>query len=260
IQLKFHIMKLRENYSRIRVSRNHDSMPFLDHLEELRWRLVKSLISIIIGAIITFFFIDSLIDFLIKPTQNLKFPMDLQVLKVQGMFMIKWGIALVGGIVLAIPVLTFQIWQFVSPGLYMKERRYVAPLIIFTYLSFLIGLTFAYTVIIPFSLDFFTSVGIEEIENNFSINYYFNFITWLMMGSGLIFELPVLVFILSIFGLLTPAFMKHYRRHALVVILVISAFITPPDPVSLILMSIPLMLLYEISIGVSWLVNRSKSD
>ena len=204
--------------------------------------------------------IDSLIDFLIKPTQNLKFPMDLQVLKVQGMFMIKWGIALVGGIVLAIPVLTFQIWQFVSPGLYMKERRYVAPLIIFTYLSFLIGLTFAYTVIIPFSLDFFTSVGIEEIENNFSINYYFNFITWLMMGSGLIFELPVLVFILSIFGLLTPAFMKHYRRHALVVILVISAFITPPDPVSLILMSIPLMLLYEISIGVSWLVNRSKSD
>lgn len=242
------------------MSRNHESMPFLDHLEELRWRLVKSLMSIIVGAIITFFFIDSLIDFLIKPTQNLKFPMDLQVLKVQGMFMIKWGIALIGGIVLAMPVLTFQIWQFISPGLYMKERRYVAPLIIFTYLSFLIGLTFAYTVIIPFSLDFFTSVGIEEIENNFSINYYFNFITWLMMGSGIIFELPVLVFILSVFGLLTPAFMTHYRRHALVVILVISAFITPPDPVSLILMSIPLMLLYEISIGVSWLVNRSKSD
>ena len=242
------------------MSNNHQSMPFLEHLEELRWRLVKSLISVLIGAIITFFFIDSLIEFLIKPTQNLKYPMDLQVLKVQGMFMIKWGIALVGGIVLAIPVLTFQIWQFISPGLYMNERKYVAPLIIFTYLSFLIGLTFAYTVIIPFSLDFFTSVGMDKIENNFSINYYFNFITWLMMGSGLIFELPVLVFILSIFGLLTPAFMSHYRRHALVVILVISAFITPPDPVSLILMSIPLMLLYEISIVVSWLVNRRKSN
>ena len=242
------------------MSKNHQSMPFLDHLEELRWRLVKSLISVLIGAIITFFFIDPLIEFLIRPTKNLEFPMDLQVLKVQGMFMIKWGIALVGGIVLAIPVLTFQIWQFISPGLYMNERKYVAPLIIFTYLSFLIGLTFAYTVIIPFSLDFFTSVGMDKIENNFSINYYFNFITWLMMGSGLIFELPVLVFILSIFGLLTPAFMSHYRRHALVVILVISAFITPPDPVSLILMSIPLMLLYEISIGVSWLVNRRKSN
>jgi len=236
----------------------NSSMPFLDHLEELRWRLVKSLGSVLVGAVITFYFIDSLIDFLIQPTQNLATPMDLQVLKVQGMFMIKWGIALIGGFVLAIPVLTYQIWKFIAPGLYMNERRYVAPLIIFTYLSFLIGLTFAYTVIIPFSLDFFTSVGMEGIQNNFSINYYFNFITWIMIGSGLIFELPVLVFILSVFGLLTPAFMGHYRRHAIVVVLILSAFITPPDPVSLVLMSIPLMLLYELSIGVSWLVNRNK--
>ena len=236
----------------------NSSMPFLDHLEELRWRLVKSLGSVLVGAVITFYFIDSLIDFLIQPTQNLATPMDLQVLKVQGMFMIKWGIALIGGFVLAIPVLTYQIWKFIAPGLYMNERRYVAPLIIFTFLSFLIGLTFAYTVIIPFSLEFFTSVGMEGIQNNFSINYYFNFITWIMIGSGLIFELPVLVFILSVFGLLTPAFMGHYRRHAIVVVLILSAFITPPDPVSLVLMSIPLMLLYELSIGVSWLVNRNK--
>ena len=236
----------------------NSSMPFLDHLEELRWRLVKSLGSVLVGAVITFYFIDSLIDFLIQPTQNLATPMDLQVLKVQGMFMIKWGISLIGGFVLAIPVLTYQIWKFIAPGLYMNERRYVAPLIIFTYLSFLIGLTFAYTVIIPFSLDFFTSVGMEGIQNNFSINYYFNFITWIMIGSGLIFELPVLVFILSVFGLLTPSFMGHYRRHAIVVVLILSAFITPPDPVSLVLMSIPLMLLYELSIGVSWLVNRNK--
>jgi len=236
----------------------NSSMPFLDHLEELRWRLVKSFGSVLVGAVITFYFIDSLIDFLIQPTQNLATPMDLQVLKVQGMFMIKWGIALIGGFVLAIPVLTYQIWKFIAPGLYMNERRYVAPLIIFTYLSFLIGLTFAYTVTIPFSLEFFTSVGMEGIQNNFSINYYFNFITWIMIGSGLIFELPVSVFILSVFGLLTPAFMGHYRRHAIVVVLILSAFITPPDPVSLVLMSIPLMLLYELSIGVSWLVNRNK--
>ena len=242
------------------MSDRHLSMPFLEHLEELRWRLVKSLISVLVGAVLTFFYIDFLIDFLIKPSQNLKYPMDLQVLKVQGMFMIKWGIALIGGVVLAIPFLTYQIWQFISPGLYMKERKYIAPLIIFTYLSFLIGLSFAYTVLIPFSLDFFTSVGMESIQNNFSINYYFNFITWLMIGSGLIFELPVLVFILSVFGLLTPAFMSHYRRHAIVVILILSAFITPPDPISLVLMSIPLMILYEISIGVSWLVNRKKNS
>ena len=225
-------------------------MPFLDHLEELRWRLVKSLGSIFIAA---------LIDLLIRPTQNLSTPMGLQVLKVQGMFMIKWGIALIGGVVLAIPVLTFQLWKFIAPGLYLNEKKYAAPLIIFTYLSFLIGLIFAYTVMIPFSLEFFTSVGMTGIDNNFSINYYFNFITWLMIGSGFIFELPVLVFILSVIGLLTPAFMSHYRRHSAVVILVLSAFITPPDPVSLVLMSIPLLGLYELSIGVSWLVNRKKS-
>ena len=234
-------------------------MPFLDHFEELRWRLVKSLGSILLGAAITFFFIDSLIELLIRPTKNLSTPMDLQVLKVQGMFMIKWGIALIGGLVLAIPVLTFQLWKFIAPGLYLNEKKYVAPLIIFTYLSFLIGLIFAYTVMIPFSLEFFTSVGMTGIDNNFSINYYFNFITWLMIGSGFIFELPVLVFILSVIGLLTPAFMSHYRRHSAVVILVLSAFITPPDPVSLVLMSIPLLGLYELSIGVSWLVNRKKS-
>ena len=234
-------------------------MPFLDHLEELRWRLVKSLGSILLGAAITFFFIDSLIELLIRPTKNLSTPMDLQVLKVQGMFMIKWGIALIGGLVLAIPVLTFQLWKFIAPGLYLNEKKYVAPLIIFTYLSFLIGLIFAYTVMIPFSLEFFTSVGMTGIDNNFSINYYFNFITWLMIGSGFIFELPVLVFILSVIGLSTPAFMSHYRRHSAVVILVLSAFITPPDPVSLVLMSIPLLGLYELSIGVSWLVNRKKS-
>jgi len=233
-------------------------MPFLDHLEELRWRLVKSLGSILLGAAITFFFIDALIDLLIRPTQNLSTPMDLQVLKVQGMFMIKWGIALIGGVVLAIPVLTFQLWKFIAPGLYLNEKKYAAPLIIFTYLSFLIGLIFAYTVMIPFSLEFFTSVGMTGIDNNFSINYYFNFITWLMIGSGFIFELPVLVFILSVIGLLTPEFMSHYRRHSAVVILLLSAFITPPDPVSLVLMSIPLLGLYELSIGVSWLVNRKK--
>jgi len=233
-------------------------MPFLDHLEELRWRLVKSLGSILLGAAITFFFIDALIDLLIRPTQNLSTPMDLQVLKVQGMFMIKWGIALIGGVVFSIPVLTFQLWKFIAPGLYLNEKKYAAPLIIFTYLSFLIGLIFAYTVMIPFSLEFFTSVGMTGIDNNFSINYYFNFITWLMIGSGFIFELPVLVFVLSVIGLLTPAFMSHYRRHSAVVILLLSAFITPPDPVSLVLMSIPLLGLYELSIGVSWLVNRKK--
>lgn len=242
------------------MAEDSSAMPFLDHLEELRWRLVRSIVAILIGAIITFLFIDEIIAILIYPTESVEGFMQLQVLTVQGMFMIKWGLALVGGIILAIPVLTYQIWRFVAPGLYQQERRFAAPLIIFTFLAFLCGVAFAYFVIIPFSIQFFTGMGYEFVQNNFSINYYFSFITWLMLGAGAIFELPVLVFILSSFGLLTPRFLRKYRRHSLVVILILSAIITPPDPISLVIMSIPLWALYEFSIGVSWLVHRRKKN
>jgi sec-independent protein translocase protein TatC len=172
--------------------------------------------------------------------------------------MIKWGVALFGGIVVAIPVLTYQIAKFIGPGLHNDEKKVMVPLVFFSYLAFLVGIVFAFYILIPYSLEFFTSMGMMEVKNNFSINYYFSFITMLLLGSGVIFELPIVVFILSAIGFLTPAFMRHYRRHAIVVIIVLSAFITPPDPISLIFISIPLAFLYEISIGVSWMVNRSK--
>ena len=233
-------------------------MSFLEHLEELRWRLIKSIIAILFGGSFCFLFIDDILQSLIAPIRNLSNPPDLQVLKVQGMFMIKWGVALLGGIVVAIPVLTYQIAKFIGPGLYKDEKKVMVPLVFFSYMAFLVGIVFAFYVLIPYSLGFFTSMGMMEVKNNFSINYYFSFISMLLLGSGVIFELPIVVFILSAIGFLTPAFMRHYRRHAIVVILVLSAFITPPDPISLVFMSIPLAFLYEISIGVSWMVNRSK--
>ena len=233
-------------------------MSFLEHLEELRWRLLKSIIAILFGGSFCFFFIDEILQFLITPIHNLSNPPDLQVLKVQGMFMIKWGVALFGGIIMAIPVLTYQMAKFIGPGLHTDEKKVMVPLVFFSYMAFLVGIVFAFYVLIPYSLEFFTSMGMMEVKNNYSINYYFSFITMLLLGSGVIFELPIVVFILSAIGFLTPAFMRHYRRHAIVVILVLSAFITPPDPISLIFISIPLAFLYEISIGVSWMVNRSK--
>ena len=240
------------------VDLDHGNMSFLDHLEELRWRLIKALTSVLIGAIVTYFFIDQVIEILILPTRKLD--LDLQVLKVQGMFLIKWGLAFVGGVILAIPVLTYQTWKFIIPGLLVNERKYLFPLIIFTFISFLAGVFFAYIVIIPFSLNFFTSIGYGDIQNNFSINYYFSFITWLLLGTGLIFELPVLTYILSSIGILTPPFMRHYRRHSIVIILILSAMITPPDPISLFLMALPLTILYEISIGVSWLATKTEEE
>ena len=231
-------------------------MSFLEHLEELRWRLIKSIIAVLLGGMISFLFIEEILQFLISPIKDLSNQPDLQVLKVQGMFMIKWGVSLLGGVVLSIPVLTYQLAKFIGPGLHNNEKKVMFPLVFFSYFAFLIGIVFAFVVLIPYSLNFFTSMGMEEVKNNFSINYYFSFITMLLLGSGIIFELPIIVFILSSMGILTPAFMRHYRRHSLVFILVLSAFITPPDPISLIFMSIPLAILYEISIGVSWMVKR----
>ena len=231
-------------------------MSFLEHLEELRWRLIKSIIAVLLGGMISFLFIEEILQFLISPIKDLSNPPDLQVLKVQGMFMIKWGVSLLGGVVLSIPVLTYQLAKFIGPGLHNNEKKVMFPLVFFSYFAFLIGIVFAFVVLIPYSLNFFTSMGMEEVKNNFSINYYFSFITMLLLGSGVIFELPIIVFILSSMGILTPAFMRHYRRHSLIFILILSAFITPPDPISLIFMSIPLAILYEISIGVSWMVKR----
>ncbi len=235
---------------------NSSNMTFIDHLEELRWRIIKSLISILVGAGIIFFFIDEIFQILLYPTTLLKSPPKLQVLKVHGMFMIKWGIAFVGGLILGVPVLTFQIWKFISPGLLQNEKKYAFPIVLFSFISFLLGVIFAYFIIIPFSLNFFSSMGYVDVENNFSINYYFSYILWLIFSSGLLFQLPVLVVIFTLIGLLTPPFMRHYRRHAFITILILSALITPPDPISLLMMSIPLILLYEISIFLCSIFKR----
>ena len=242
------------------MSSGNKSMSFIDHLEELRWRIIKILSSIIFGGILTFFFIDFFLELLLKPldSTNSDNPINLQVLSVQGMFIIKWSIALIGGVVLAIPVITFQIWKFISPGLYANEKGFVLPLVFFSFVSFLLGIIFSYTILIPYCLNFFASLSGETVLNNFSINHYFSFITWLLLGCGIVFQLPVVSFLLSTIGLLTPAFMRHYRRHAIVIIFILSSFITPPDPVSMLVMAFPLIILYELSIGVSWIVNRGK--
>ena len=235
-------------------------MSFIGHLEELRWRIIKIFSSIIFGGILTFFFIDFFLELLLKPLDNINSdnPINLQVLSVQGMFIIKWSIALIGGVVIAIPVITFQIWKFISPGLYANEKGFVLPLVFFSFVSFLLGIIFSYKIMIPYCLNFFASLSGETVLNNFSINHYFSFITWLLLGCGIVFQLPVVSFLLSIIGLLTPAFMRHYRRHAIVIIFILSSFITPPDPVSMLVMAFPLIILYELSIGVSWIVNRGK--
>ena len=242
------------------MSAKEKSMSFIDHLEELRWRLIKSILSILLGGIVTFFFIDEILHLLLQPLENIDSvnKANLQVLSVQGMFVIKWTIALLGGIIFSVPVITYQTWSFISPGLYANEKGFVVPLVIFSFISFSGGILFSYLILIPYCLNFFSSLSGDIVLNNFSINHYFSFVTWMLLGSGIVFQLPVVSFLLSTIGLLTPPFMRHYRRHSIVAIFILSSFITPPDPVSMFVMALPLIVLYEISIGISWFVNQSR--
>ena len=241
---------------------NHDDqieMGFLDHLEELRWRLVRCLLAMVIGSAVSFGYIDHILNILLYPARSTSNPINLQVLSVQGMFLIKWFISFISGFILALPYLIYQFWRFVAPGLKVNEKKYAFPVVFFAFSSFVTGILFGYFILVPFSLEFFSGIGATHVDNNFSIQYYFSFLTWLLLGAGIIFQLPVVSLVLSAIGILTPPFMRHYRRHSVVVILILSSFITPPDPVSMLIMSFPLILLYEMSIGVSWLVNRKRT-
>jgi len=241
---------------------NHDDqieMGFLDHLEELRWRLVRCLLAMVIGSAVSFGYIDHILNVLLYPARSTSNPINLQVLSVQGMFLIKWFISFISGFILALPYLIYQFWRFVAPGLKVNEKKYAFPVVFFAFSSFVTGILFGYFILVPFSLEFFSGIGATHVDNNFSIQYYFSFLTWLLLGAGIIFQLPVVSLVLSAIGILTPPFMRHYRRHSMVVILILSSFITPPDPVSMLIMSFPLILLYEMSIGVSWLVNRKRT-
>ncbi len=230
---------------------NMVEMGFLDHLEELRWRLLKALFSIVIFMVLAFLFSDIFIDLLIKPSRMLQPDMKIQVLKIQGMLMLKFGVALIIGIVFSIPVIAYQFWAFVAPGLFPSERRWGPWLVLSVTLFFLAGILFAYFVIVPFSIKFLVAIGSAEVEKNISIDYYAKFVLQLLVASGIVFQMPVAAFLLTKMGLITPAFLRKSWRYAIIIILVFAAFITPPDPVSMLMMGLPLFFLYEFSILVS---------
>ncbi len=237
-----------------------DEMSFLDHLEELRWRILKILISIILFAGLSFFFSDFFVNFLIEPTKTIEPPLVLQVLRVQGMLIVKMWVAFFGGLVLSLPVIVYQIWSFISPGLYEKEKKHLPTLIVVTFISFLLGAAFAYFIIIPLIIPTLLAFGVEGVENNISINYYFSFVLQMIIASGIIFEMPIVAYFLGRIGLLTPAFMRHYRRYAIVGIIILAALLTPPDPISQLLLAVPLTILYEISIFISGFASRNIYD
>jgi sec-independent protein translocase protein TatC len=235
-------------------------MSFFDHLEELRWRIVKALTGVVIGMILCWIFIDILMeDVFLRPITAINANLqpgqqrvNLQNLKPFGQLFLYMQVAIIGGILLSLPNILYQIWAFIAPGLMPKERRYIRSIVAFSSLCFLGGVAFAYFLMLPAALNFFAGFGSTTIENNIAVNEYMSFVVSMLLAAGVVFELPMVSWFLSKLGILTPAFMRKYRRHAIVIIFVLSAFLTPgTDPVSQILLAVPLIVLYEVSIGVS---------
>ncbi len=231
-------------------------MTFLEHLEELRWRIIWSLVGLVIGTIICFIFIDFLVDVvLLRPARNSG--AHLQNLKPFGQLFLYFEVAMVGGVILSLPNIFYQLWKFIAPALKKNERKYISAIVIFTTFCFICGIVFAYFVMLPLTLKFAAQFGSSTITNQFAIDEYMNIIITVMLGAGLIFELPMVSFFLTKLGILKPQFMTKYRRHAIVAIMIAAAFLTPgTDPVSQIILAIPLLLLYEISILISKLSVR----
>ena len=236
-------------------------MPFLEHLEELRQRILKSLAALIVFSCASFAATDWILNFLTYPNSHLAKPAKLIFLKPTAMLMLRMEIALAAGLIASLPVILYQLWQFISPGLLPTERKYMTPVILMTCFCFLVGGSFAYFVMIPVVLPFLFSLGTQAIEANINISDYMSFVLRLILATGLVFELPMVAFFLARFGLITPAFLRKFRKYSYVVIFIVAAIITPtPDPVNQTILAIPLMLLYEISIWVTAIAYKKRQE
>ncbi len=237
-------------------------MGFWEHLEELRWRLIKAAIGIVLGGIIAAVFIDYIMnDFLLAPAKQTTPPLELINLKPYGQLVLYFEVILVCGIILSIPNIFYQLWKFIEPGMLPSERKYISTIVVFSTLCFLGGISFAYFVMLPTALKFFAQFGTTAITNNIAVDEYFSFVISVMLAAGVVFELPMISFFLSKLGILTPKFMRRYRKHAIVIILILAGVLTPsPDITSQLLLGIPLVILYEISILISKFSQPKKTE
>lgn len=239
------------------ADQNEKIMPFLDHLEELRHRLLKSIISIVFFSIIAYFFAKQVMKILLRP-----YPIDQKLIflaPTEG-FITYIKISIFVGIIVSLPVIFYQLWKFIAPGLYKKERRYIPIIVFFSTLFFLTGALFCYFIIIPYGLNFLLGFSADQLEPNIQIKEYLKFVTLLIFVFGIIFELPLLSFFLTKMEILTPEFMRTKRRYGIVTIFILAAILTPPDVVTQLFLAGPLIILYEISIWVSKFAMPKKAS
>ena len=248
------------------------SMSFLDHLEELRWRILKGLLGLVVGIVVAIFFADFLINEVILGPARSDFFMyrimpidaiDLSLIsrKLPGQFFTYWGTLIIIGAIIGSPIFFFQIWAFLEPALKSGEKYKTYLNALFITFFFLLGVSFGYFILVPFAVQFFTQFVIAEvISNEFDINEYFTSVAMWTMACGILFQIPVISYYLSKIGLLTPKFMVTYRRHAIITALILASILTPPDPISQIMIALPLVILYQFSIFLSKIAIRRRKE
>ena len=266
------------------AKRKETEMSFLDHLEVMRWHLLRSFAAVIILALVAFVFKEIVFDTIILAPKEPGFPTNrwlcqlgeilglkricinqdpfgLQTVKMAEQFSMHIIVSLVAGIVVAFPYIFWEFWRFIVPALYEKEKHTASGAVFYTSLLFIMGVAFGYYIIAPLSVNFLGNYKVSEsVISAPTLRSYVQTITSVVLAAGIVFQLPILVYFLSKVGLVTPDFLKKYRRHSIILIIALSAIITPPDIFSQVLVALPLMILYEVGIAISRRIMRQQEE
>lgn len=260
-----------------------DEMSFLDHLEDLRWHLIRATLAIVGAGSVAFVFSKFIFDVIIFGPLDMSFPtyaylckaanfiniessfcgeelpMIIQSRTMAGQFSADIWTSIMAGFIISFPYVIYQFWKFISPGLHKNERKHSRGFIIISSFLFFIGVLFGYYIICPLSINFLANYNISEVvDNQIDIGSYIGLVRSSVLASGLIFELPIVIYFLTKIGLVTPEILKKYRKFALVIVLILSAIITPPDITSQIIVAIPILILYQVSIYISKIVIKNQ--
>lgn len=260
-----------------------NDMSFLDHLEDLRWHLIRITIAVVTVGTLAFIFSRQLFKLIIFaplemdfPTYrmlcsaanylnvettfcNEQIPLILQNRTMAGQFSADIWTSVLAGFVISFPYVIYQLWKFISPGLHENERKHSRGFIVISSLLFFIGVLFGYYVICPLSINFLANYSISDmVDNQIDISSYIALVRATALASGIIFELPIIIYFLTKVGLVTPESLRKYRKYALVIVLIVAAIITPPDIASQIIVAIPILVLYQVSIYISKIVIRNQ--
>lgn len=267
---------------RKKIAEPEKDMSFLDHVEELRWHLVRSSAAIFVFGITAFLMKDFIFNTIIFAPKDPNFityrifcsasrffgteglciddiPFTFQSLEMGEQFNVHIWISITAGFIIAFPFIIWEFWKFISPGLYEKERKGAVAFILVSSFLFFVGVLFGYYVITPLSVNFLGSYSVSElVARNITISSYIALLKSSVLASGFIFELPIIMYFLTKMGIVTPDFLIKTRRYALVIVLIVAAVITPPDVVSQIIVTIPILILYEVSILISKIVLKNE--